>query len=154
MEDLDINDAVDLANKLEYKGTRVEAVSIEDQAAQSLWRFMSSVFQKVEDDYTFKKELQDELRMRMSEMDIQTMIMLYNRLNEHEVDAQRTAMYPFVPKEGKGAAAGGSSTIMDTLKDSKEASPEERLHEEASSEVLQGLQQLNALLGVMKPEDS
>ena len=145
MRDLNAyEDALELTDKLHNsapsRGQRMD--SLEDQAANALWRFMSSVFTKVEDDYAFKKELQEELRAKFGEMDAQTMILLYNRLNEHEIDAQRTAMYPFVPKEGKG---GESTTVMDTLKSADEASPEQHLHESASPEVLRGLHQLHTL---------
>lgn len=142
-EVLQLSEDLDSASPIAARVSRLP--SVEERVTESLWDFMESVFQKTQADYEFKVEVQEELRARISEMDVNMLMALYNRLNEHEVDSQRTAMYPFVPKDGQ--------SIVDSLRSSVKA-PEERLSEEADHEVLQGLQQLNALMGALSSKKS
>ena len=151
----DYREVLEMTDKLEARRTSntqiVESGDIESQVTNTLWNFMQTVFRRVDEDYSFKNEVQDELRARMSEMDVGMLMALYNRLNEHEVSGLRTAMAPFMPKEGKGGS-GDATTLLDTLKGASE-NPEQILHDGADADVLRGIQHLNTLLGQMGKDE-
>ena len=146
----DYKEALDMTSKLDSNRAvttihgRVD--DIEAQVSGALWSFMQSVFSRVDEEYEFKQEIRDELRARMSEMDVGMLMALYNRLNDHEVEGVRTALYPFIPKEGRGNNAdGGGPGFIESLKAAQET-PEKILHDGADAEVLRGIQHLNVLL--------
>ncbi len=150
----DYEEALEMTSQLQGERqvvTRYGPVQdFEAQVAGTLWDFMTSVFNRVTEEHAFKQEVRDELRARMSEMDVGMLMSLYNRLNDHENKSVQTAMMPFVPKEGRSSEGGGS--LMDALRSAGE-SPEQALHDEADPEVLQGIQQLNALLNRVSEEE-
>ncbi|MCA1800445.1 MAG: hypothetical protein LC687_04120 [Actinobacteria bacterium] len=154
----DYKDALDMTDRLssnrEVTTIHGRVDDIEAQVSGALWSFMQSVFSRVDEEYEFKQEIRDELRARMSEMDVGMLMALYNRLNDHEVEGVRTALYPFIPKEGgrNGEASGGAG-FLDSLKAANDA-PEKVLHDGADAEVLRGIQHLNILLGQVDQDSS
>lgn len=133
-------EALDLEEKMAANAVsrRVQAVqNKEEQVVNTLWGFMESVFHRVDEEHAFKQEVREELRSRISEMDVGMLMAFYNRLNDHENDALRTAMAPFMPKEGK-SGDGSGRTLIDTLKEN-ETSTEQAIHDTASPEDLQSL---------------
>jgi len=151
----DYKEALEMTDKLESSKAVVNkhgpVTDIEAQVTGTLWDFMNTIFSRVHEDYSFKEEIREELRARISEMDVGMLMGLYNRLNEHETDAIRTALAPFMPKEGKGSE-GSNTTLLDTLRSAQD-SPEQALHDQADAEVLRGIQHLNMLLAQTNQEN-
>lgn len=146
----DYEEALDLEEKLASNAVSQRVSRLqnrEEQVVNTLWGFMESVFKRVDEEHSFKQEVRDELRARISEMDVGMLMAFYNRLNDHETDSLRTAMMPFMPKEGKGESSG--RTLVDTIKEG-EQSAETQIHDQATPEDLNAVAELNNLLQRMQ----
>lgn len=143
-ENNDYEQALDLIDKLDdvdIKNDAVRVLNADMQVEETLWKHVTSIFKHVEEDYDFKKHVQQLLMDRIDGAnDVETIIRLYTSLNRHEVASVNTSFAPFAP----GRNAEGSP-LLDNVKNAV-VSLEDNMHQESDAEMLKAFDQLSKLL--------
>ncbi len=140
----DYEQALDIINKMDDEGIKGDAVRMQNtdiKVEETLWKYVTNIFKHVDEDYSFKKHIQELLRDRIEGTnDIDTIIRLYTSLNRHEVASVQTSLAPF--EAGKNQEG---SPLLDNVKQIA-VSLEDNMHNESDAEMLKAFDQLSKLL--------
>jgi hypothetical protein len=140
-------DLIEIFDDKEIKEKTRQIKNTDLQVEATLWSYVNSIFKHVQEDYKFKLYVQDLIKERLMEANLDVLIRLYQVLNNHEERSIAVSLEPF-----NGGKNTEGSPLLDNI---RQVTPslEENIHNESDTELLKAFNQLNNLLSSISKEE-